>query len=160
LNVHDCMQVLPDGRFHLERRIQQLPSPSATLRVFDSWLDTAHFRKLQEILKDEKISELPPYVQPEIPMTAPRFRGVKVDIPRGTQVQSVGYWLWKGGTSDSSPNNAPDNIKTAWRDSESAMRPLVDWLHCIEALNLGPSNSASTMCGTTDPEKIDMVNPN
>ena len=33
---------------------------------------------------------------------------------------------------------------------ETALRPLVDWLHAIEALKLAPSDMKSTMCASDD----------
>ena len=49
VNFSSCALILPDGRFHLERRMQQLPSHGATLKLYDSVLDSIQLRQLQEI---------------------------------------------------------------------------------------------------------------
>lgn len=36
VTFNNCMQVLPNGRFHLERRLQQLPATTASLNILDS----------------------------------------------------------------------------------------------------------------------------
>jgi|HubBroStandDraft_6_1064221.scaffolds.fasta_scaffold22261_4 hypothetical protein len=146
VNVHDCIVVMPDGHFHLERRRQQLPSPSARLTIVDSSLDNDQLRLLQSILDDEAIEKLPPYAQPVLPMAVPWSRGFDAKIARDSGVQRVGFWLWRGGTPEASPNSAPDDIKKGWRESETALRPLLDWFHSVEALNLRPSYAASSTC--------------
>jgi hypothetical protein len=52
ITTSDCMLVKPDGSFHLERRRQQLPSPSAKLSIFESSLDAAWFKQLRDILEE------------------------------------------------------------------------------------------------------------
>jgi hypothetical protein len=146
VNVHDCILVQPDGRFHLERRMQQLPNPTATLDVFESSLDLAQLQVLRSTLNNDSIQRLPSYVLPAIPMSVPWFRGFHAKIARGTEVQSVGYWVWRGGDPATSPNSTPDSTKRDWHDSEVALRPLVEWFDGTKALKLGPSAAKSTLC--------------
>jgi hypothetical protein len=153
VNVHDCIVVMPDGHFHLERRRQQLPSPSATLGIVDSSLNNDQPRLLQSILDDEAIEKLPPYAQPALPMAVPWSRGFDAKIARDSGVQRVGFWLWRGGTLETSPNSTPDDIKKGWRDSETALRPLLEWLHGIEALNLVSTGRKSNVCEATYSDK-------
>src|SRR5438045_7149769 len=49
----DCILVLPDGRFHLERRKEVAPNPTSSLSIFESSLDSTRLQELQDILKDE-----------------------------------------------------------------------------------------------------------
>jgi hypothetical protein len=144
----DCMLVLPDGGFHLERRKQKLPNPTASLKIFESSLDTERFQQLRDILNDDTLQNLPPYALPTFPMNnLPWFSDLEAEIPRGPTVKRVGYWVWRGGASDRSPNSTPDDIKRSWQESETALRPLLDWFHGVEALRLTSSDSKSNMCG-------------
>jgi hypothetical protein len=127
---HICVLVLPDGRFHLESRTQRLPGAEATLNLSDYFLAT--------------------YVQPAIPMAVPWSHALSARIARSGVVQYIGYWTWRGGTPAASPNSAPAGVKKGWQESETALRPLVDWLHAIEALKLAPSDMKSTMCASDD----------
>jgi hypothetical protein len=146
ISNHDCIVVLPDGHFHLERRRQQLPKASATLKVYESVLDTGQMRQLEAILNDGSIKKLPPFVQPTTPMDVAIFGVVNTKIPRGAALQSVGYLTWRGGAPGASPNSAPDEIKRTWRESETALKPLVAWVHSIVGQELEPSASKSTLC--------------
>jgi hypothetical protein len=67
---------------------------------------------------------------------------VTVDIGEGGAARRFGYWAWD--TRNAGPN-VPANVRTHWRDSEVALRPLVEWLH-REASNLTPSEAESTQC--------------
>src|SRR5580765_2269773 len=40
----DCITVLPDGRFHLERRKQVAPNPTSSLNIYESSLDSTQLR--------------------------------------------------------------------------------------------------------------------
>jgi hypothetical protein len=146
----DCIRVLPDGRFHLERRKQALPNPTSSLDISESSLDSTQLQRLHNILEGEDINKLPEYVLPVFPITAPWFGSFRTKISRGGQVRTVGYWLWQGGTPRASPNSTPDNIKEIWKESEVALRPLVEWFHGIEALKLSPSGAQSTQCDNVD----------
>jgi len=135
-----------DGRFHLERRKEALPNPTSSLDISESSLDSTQLQRLHNILKGEDINKLPEYVLPVFPITAPWFGSFRTKISRGGQVRTVGYWLWQGGMPGASPNSTPDNIKEIWKESEVALRPLVEWFHGIEALKLSPSAAQSTQC--------------
>jgi hypothetical protein len=146
ISRHTCILVLPDGRFHLESRIQHLPSSVATANNFDYSLDSLQLQRLREILGDERIRQLPEYASPAMPMAVTWSSGFNARIPRATGVQNVGYWKWRGGTPAASPNSAPESVKKGWQESETALQPLVDWLHGIEALRLPKSDAKATMC--------------
>jgi hypothetical protein len=138
--------VLPDGRFHLERRKEIAPNPTSSLDVFESSLDSVQLEKLQDILKGESIKKLPDYTLPAFPMAVPWFATVKAKIARDGQIRTVGYWLWREGAANESPNSTPDNAKKVWRDSETALQPLVEWFHGVEAFKLTPSGTEPSQC--------------
>jgi hypothetical protein len=142
----DCILVLPDGRFHLERRKDVPPNPTSSLSIFESALDSTQLEHLHDILNGDGIKKLPDYTLPVFPMTVPWFETFTAKIPRDGQIRTVGYWLWRGGTAEASPNSTPDRIKAGWKDSEVALGPLVAWFHQIESLKLSPSNSESAQC--------------
>jgi hypothetical protein len=146
VSTHTCILVQPDGRFHLEKKTQRLPSSTANREIFDYSLDASQFQQLRSILDDEKLRQLPAYVQPALPMSVPWSHGFDVKILRAADVQHVGYWTWRGGTADTSPNSAPQGVKNGWQESEAALKPMADWLHGIESMKLSPSRSESTMC--------------
>jgi hypothetical protein len=142
----DCVLVLPDGRFHLERRRQVLPSSTATLVIFESSLDSSQLEQLQGIVENERMSRLPEYdKQPVFFRNAPWFSSVTVDIETGEAVRRVGYWLWHERSAGPA---APADVKKRWQDSEAALRPLVEWFHGIEALKLSPSDTRPSGCSS------------
>jgi hypothetical protein len=145
-SVHSCILVLADGRFHLEKKVQRLPSSVATVSVFDYSLDSVQLQTLRAILARGEIRQLPIYSQPLQPIGVPWFYGFSVRIARVTGVQSIGYWTWRGGTPAASPNSAPESVKKGWRESETALQPLERWLRSIEGLKLIPSDTQPTMC--------------
>lgn len=145
-STHTCILVQPDGRFHLEKKTQRLPGSPASREIFDYSLDVSQFQQLRSILDDEKLRQLPAYVQPALPMGVPWSHGFDVKILRVADVQHVGYWTWRGGTADTSPNSTPQGVKNGWRKSEATLKPMTDWLHGIESMKLSPSRSESTMC--------------
>jgi hypothetical protein len=142
----DCIMVSPDGRFHLERRKQVAPNPTSSLNIYESSLDSTQLQQLLDIVKKESITTLPDYALPAFPMAVPWFSTFNAKVERAGQIRTVGYWLWRGGEADDSPNSTPNNIKKIWKDSEVALQPLAEWLHGIEALKLSPSNAKPTQC--------------
>ena len=148
VNVHTCALVLPDGRFHLERRVQQLPNSSATLKIFESTLDSVQFRELQETLNGESIRKLLQFVWPAAPMIGTRFRGFRARIARGDQTQSTGYFELQGATSGKASDSEPSDIEKGWEQSKTGLRPLLQWFQGLKASKLEPSDKKSTLCST------------
>lgn len=146
VNLHECALILPDGRFHLEQRVQHLPNSNANLKVFESSLDSAQFRKLQEILNDETVKELPPLTSPATPMAVTKFRGFTARIARGEQVQSVGYLEAQQQTVEKSTDLAHSDMKKGWEQSKVALRPLLQWFQALQGVNREPSRGKSTLC--------------
>ncbi len=134
----DCILVLPDGHFHLERRTQRLPETKATTQVFESSLAAVQLQSLRSIIDSQTIKDLPTYAQPTFPMTVTWFGILDVKIARQSEIQRVGYFTWLGGTRDTSPNVMPEEIKNTWRTSAAALQPLVEWFHSIKNSKLEP----------------------
>jgi hypothetical protein len=132
-----CVLVSPDGRFHLERRQQVLPSSTAVLKVFESSLDSSQLQQLRDILRNEPTGSLPEYdKQPIYFQNAPWFSSVTVEISAGEAARRAVYWSWDERSAGPA---ASAEVKKHWKDAETALRPLVEWLHGIEALKLAPS---------------------
>src|ERR1700738_1261576 len=49
----DCLLPLPEGRCHLERRKEALPTPPSSLDISESSLDSTQLQRLHNILKGE-----------------------------------------------------------------------------------------------------------
>jgi hypothetical protein len=150
-NVGVCVIILPDARFHLERRVQRLPGTEATLTVVESRLTSSQFRKLLAILDDKDIKLLPPYDAPMFPINVPWFYVFSADIPRGQQNQRVGYWLWDDAEATTgSPTVTAGDTKAQWARSKMALAPLLQWLRAIEAITtVATPGASSTLCDTS-----------
>ncbi len=145
----DCLLVSADGRFRLERRQQALPSPNATLSIFESLLDSAQLERIQAIVDHGEISTLPEYSAPPVSMDVPWFSSVAVRIGSGDSGRKVGYWTWQEGTTG--PPVVAAEVKKRWRDSEAALRSLLEWFHGIEGMKLLPSEASPTQCAADEP---------
>jgi hypothetical protein len=51
------------------------------------------------------------YALPVFPMAAPWFAIFDAKIGQGGQIRKVGYWLWRGGTAETSPNSTLGKIQ-------------------------------------------------
>lgn len=155
INIHSCAVMFQDGRFHLERRIQQLPRSSADLKVFESWLTTAQLRSLQELLDSESLKVLPAFEKPSTAGLPNGFRAFQATIARGEHIQTVGYVAsLKEPTKDLTGSTG--TIDKGWHLSRTSLQPLQQWFHDLEASSLQPSNAQSTLCAAdavADPEK-------
>jgi hypothetical protein len=141
----DSILVLPDGWFQLQRRKQQMSDSTVTQKIFQSRLNEAQMQRLRNFLESPNVRDLPPYVTPQFPVNAPWFGMFDVKIRREKAIQRIGFWVWRGGTSNTPPNSTPMETKKIWQDSQIALQPLVPWLHEVEAMKLEPSVDAKPM---------------
>lgn len=149
LTTSDCVIVMPDGRFHVERLRQVLPSSTATLNIFESSLDSSQLQQLGDIVAEAEASRIPAYDSHPVGFTnAPWFSSVIVSVGEGQTARKFGYWEWD--RRNTGPD-VPADVKKHWHDSETALQPLVEWLHAIEAMKLPPSNAEPTKCSTDEP---------
>ena len=153
LTANSCAIVFPGGLLHLEVRKQQLPDPRTILSIYDQMLSDQQLDTLNSILKDERISKLPPFEQPVRPFTVSRFRGFNTIIPRAKELQNAGFFATKpDGQLPPSSNLAEEEIREHWRQSETTLKPLLDWFHAITPLQPSKSMETSKLC-ISDPEE-------
>ena len=138
----DCIVVNTDGQFHLERRLQQLPDPTVSLRTYDSSLNDLQLQWLHNLLDQERIQELPAFVMPESPGPAYLRRGVTVDLTQDGAAKTVGYMGWAGAV----PESSPTPVQKSQENAEIALQPIVDWFHKIEETKLSPSQPKWSAC--------------
>lgn len=153
VNSRDCALVLPDGRFHLERRYQRLPKSSATLRVYESSLSSVQLQRLRAILDDEGIMNLAPFVWPSTPAVGTKFEGFEARIARGSQLQQVGYFVEPEGTPERHLDPETEGVRKRWKEAEVTLGPLLQWFRGLEESESGlePSGAAPTRCNPGGP---------
>jgi len=142
----DCIVVKTDGQFHLERRLQQLPDPNATVRTYDSSLTDMQLQWLRNILSEDRMQKLPAFVMPD--STGPEFlrRGVAVDFIQDGVARTAGYIGSAGAVPENQPANASSSVKKSREDAEIALQPLMDWFHGVEETKLSPSQPKWSAC--------------
>lgn len=141
-----CLVVYKDGRFHLERRVQQSPNPTNTLLLVDSRLNANQLRSLQETLSALSFSTLPAYKVPSIPMVISSFTLFSASITKNGVNHKVGYIDWQDKDRVGSPNTSSDGTKQGWLASKVGLSPLVLWVHQLESSKLLPSGAESNAC--------------
>lgn len=147
-NIGTCMTVLPNGKLHLELQRQEFFDGHATVSVYESSLSQQELQSLHKILDDQEIKRLPAFVQPKPPLDAQGFQVFTAEIMHGPMLQSAGYYTWKV-----QPPGNTDSDKEGWKQSELAIKPLVDWFHAIKSFKTSnwrhTSNSKANVCGTS-----------
>ena len=153
----ECVAILPNGRFHLERRVQDLPGASTKTSSLESSFGETKLRQLREILNNNLIISLPSFVPPETPMGTRSFSTFISRINLGNGTKTVGYLIWEEGNDKKiSPDSAPENIRTAWKDSESLLRPLAGFVKGIGESGFSTSNTKANLCESiADPRLSD-----
>jgi hypothetical protein len=153
LTANSCAIVFPSGLLHLEVRKQQLPDPRTLVSIYDQMLSDQQLDTLNSILKDERIFKLPPFKQPVRPFTVSRFRGFNVIIARAKELQNAGFFTTKPDGQLPPPSNlAEEETRGHWRQSETTLKPLLEWFHAITPLQTSRSMETSKLC-ISDPEK-------
>jgi hypothetical protein len=131
---------------------QQLPSRSATLRIYEGSLSDFQLQRLRALLDSQNIKDLGPYTPPVLPIVGlSAFASFEAHVARENQVQNVGYFVWdeRVGNFDQS---IPDSAKEQWRTAQTALVPLVQWFHEIEGIKWPEvATSPVTFCGFAPP---------
>jgi hypothetical protein len=145
VNKASLLTVLPDGRFHLERRVQAAPGEAVVLTIFESTLTSEQLQRLRGILDSDNIKRLPAYERPKFGNVA-MFQIFEAKIFRDPIIQHVGYGDWVEEGSDAAPNSAES--KKAWGEARVKLSPLLEWMHALETSDqLKPvSDGASRLC--------------
>jgi hypothetical protein len=155
ITVNSCITIQSDGRFHLERRLQQLPSQQVALHIYEATLDSFQLSRLKSMLDAQAVREASTYKTPEFPLGVPAVTALRLAIARADRVQTIGYFAWnpEPGTERFSPESTPENVKEEWRSSRIALKPLVGWIHEVEAMRWPElDTSQSTFCGNPSTE--------
>jgi hypothetical protein len=155
ITANSCIAIQSDGRFHLERRLQQLPSQQAVLHIYEATLDAFQLSRLKSMLDAQAVREASTYKGPKFPVLVPTVAVVRIEIARVDKVQTVGYFAWnrQPGTEGLSPESTPEALKEEWRSSRLALTPLVGWFHEVEAMRWPElDESHSTLCGDPSTE--------
>lgn len=148
VTANDCIVVQGNGRFHLERRLQQLPDAATRVTVFESKLTKVQRQALREILDQHSIRNLPEFEAPVPPLGVTDFSLLVAEVNRQTAMQRIGYFSWQGNPMPGAPpESTPDRIKKAWQDSQEALQPLEAWRHALEGQKMQPSKASATLCG-------------
>jgi hypothetical protein len=151
ITANSCISVTPEGRFHIERRFQQLPNSQATLHIYESSFDGFQMQRLKNLLDSQSIRDLGRYTHPVTPMSVSYFSSVDVRVPREHTFQSIGYFVWDERTAipNESPDSTPKTIKGEWTASRTTLTPLVQWFHEVEGMKWPEvPESRSTVCDT------------
>jgi hypothetical protein len=150
-NFSNCVLVLPDGRFYLSLRRQEIMDGTATAKGLEGLLDPKALQILRDLLNQPTIENAPQFELPNTPFGADEFQVFEAQIDRGSTMQRVGYFKWKG----LAPTNM-DTTKQQWRESEVALQPLVEWFRTLKTykypLKRPISKSTRFACDLDDKE--------
>jgi hypothetical protein len=127
-NFSNCIVVQPNGRFHLLLRRQEITDGTQTASSFEGLLDEKEMQTLRNLLDDDAVKQLPPFVAPEIPLPSDTFQAFIAEVSRVANVQQVGHFSWKGD----GPRN-PESVKKDWQNSEVTLQTLVEWFHAFKS---------------------------
>lgn len=142
-----CVTIQRDGRFWLEERIQPKPGDRAELRTLKSHLTKAKLEKLEEIIGQEEVRHLPTFVAPAFPLGVNNYHAFIVRINREQMSQKIGFLAWRGEVrAGGPPASTSDDVKRAWKESEAALQPMVDWVQELKHLKLRVSKAAPSPC--------------
>lgn len=125
-NIHNCVVVMPDGRFYLSLKRQENGDP-ATVKSFEGSLDQSEMLILHKLLDESTIKSAPKYEIPRMP-SVDEWQYFEAQIDRSSTVQNVGYLKWKAKGANSEEAANKDS-----QESEAALRPLVEWFRDLKA---------------------------
>lgn len=150
-NFGNCILVLPDGRFYLSLRRQEIMGGTIIVKSLQGSLDVNALERLRELLNQQTIRDAPKFELPNTPFGADEFQVFEAQIDRGSALQHAGYFKWKGKGPDNS-----DSTKKQWQDSETALQPLVGWFRALktykEPAKLPTSQSHVLQCDLDHPK--------
>lgn len=134
-----CAVVWPDGNLHAERRRQTLPSTHAAIQVYDSVLSAEQLAVLTQLLDSEKVTQVPPFETPHLPLQVAAYYLFTADIRRPEGVQHVGFLQFgqNGGNGDD-PLVVVD-ARPRDREVRPVILPLLEWMQAT--VDQVPANS-------------------
>jgi hypothetical protein len=128
-NISSCATIYPDGRYHLERKVQELQTLSVSISIYEDVISTSQRDYLQKMIDSSEVRDLPHYSYPAVPRAAQFLHHFDLQIGRDNEVQAVGFVIWRGPNETYSIEGAPANIRDAQFKSERILTPIVDWFH-------------------------------
>jgi hypothetical protein len=149
---NDCLLVLPDGHFHMEERLQQLPDPRSSLHIHESLLGDTQLEQLRSIFKLQQIVMLPEFFPFPFPVAVTRHRDFQAEISRNQEtVQNVGFREWEDPKPDEGVEPSLEALEQSrvlaqsQRPAKTALHPLFQWILDLESQQL-PDSGESTLC--------------
>ena len=133
----------------MELRVQKLPSPIADLQIYEGILSNAQRDKLQSVLDETNLKNMPNSEIPHIPATSNYVKMVKAEIRRDNSTQQISFADWSR-PSQSREGASPEEIEREKR-IEVTLQPLLGWFHTLQSDNLREVKTASTLCGDSSP---------
>jgi hypothetical protein len=156
VTTNTCVLVQPDGHVHLEVRVQRLPTPTATLHIYEANLDDFQMLRLHNLLDVPGLRDAGDFQLPKLPLTAPAFKVATVQITREHHIQKLGYLAWneRGDKKKERPESEPEAVKEQWQRSRVMLTPLLQWSHELQLIKMSElPESVSTLChGDSSPE--------
>src|ERR1700722_17534823 len=149
VTANACVLVRPDGDFHLEVRVQRLPSPMATLHIYEGSLDEFQMLRLHGLLDARDLRDLEDFQEPHLPLMTSFVKVATAEISRKDHIQKVGYLTWKERTEEpiGPPDTEPASVKEQWQRSRLLLEPLLEWSHAMQLVKMSElPESASTLC--------------
>jgi hypothetical protein len=149
ITARTCISVQRDGHFHLEVRVQQLPSPTATLHIYEATLNDFQMDRLHNLVDAQSLREAETIHLPKFPVTTPTFQVATVQIRREDRMQKLGYFAWneRAGKDNEPPESEPAAVKEQWLRSRVLLAPLLAWSHELRLMKMRElPESASTLC--------------
>jgi hypothetical protein len=119
-----CVVVYASGRYRMEKSKQEVGTKPET-QVFLSALDTDQVKQLQAILDAPDLAKLQ-HVTTAVGRTAPEGERIYLDVPRGTQVQSLSFSSLFGVRTQAV--GLKDNLSTGVDPELDKIKPLRKWL--------------------------------
>jgi len=144
VTTNSCVVVDSSGNFHMEVRLQELPSPVADLKIYEGTLSTSMREALAGLLNDGHLKDLPTFEARPIPTTSDFIKSVKVEIQRNNSIQQVGYVYW---SEPSMSREVASTQEIEQKRTEATLQPLMGWFHHLQGSNLKETRTASTLCG-------------
>jgi len=148
-NLSNCVLVLPDGRFYLSLRRQEIMDGTGTVKSLEGSLDAKALQILHALLNQQTIRNAPKLNLPNTPFVADEFQFFEVQIERESTMQRAGYFKWQG----KGPDN-PDSTKKQWQEGEVALQPVAEWFRALktnkEPLKRPASKSHALQCDLDD----------
>lgn len=143
-----CILLTQDGRFHLEKRADELINHKLNASVHEGSLDPVALFRLMSLIRHLTAAHVPEYRPPRLPLRADSYDLFVAEIPGAEGVRRVGYVTWTNGVAGAFPEDEADETKLEWAASQAALQPIRQWFDAMLAAQVKPTQQAQlTHCG-------------